>query len=59
MRIIYYILEAMYKEARVFINNISIEGLWIDYDSEEATLGIQRFVKEYIMNVDKVLLEIE
>ena len=55
----YRILEAVYKEAGVFINDIGIKGLRMDYDGEEAALGIWRFVKEYIVNVDKVLLEIE
>ena len=40
IRTIYRILEAVYKEAGVFINDINIEGLRMDYNSEEATLEI-------------------
>ena len=55
----YRILEVVYKEVGAFIDDIGIEGLKIDYDREEAAPGIWQFVKEHIINVDKVLLEIE
>ena len=59
VRTMHRILEAVYKEAGAFIDDIGIEGPKTDYDGEEAAPSIQRFVKEHIVNVDKVLLEIE
>ena len=49
----------MYKEVGAFIDDINIKGLKMDYDREEVVPSIQWFVKEYIVNVNKVLLEIE
>ena len=55
----YRILEIVYKEVGAFIDDIDIEGPKIDYDGEEVVPSIWQFVKEHIVNVDKVLLEIE
>ena len=49
----------MYKEVGTFIDDISIEGSKIDYNKEEIVSSIRQFVKEYIINVNKVLLEIK
>ena len=46
-------------EVDIFINDIDIKELRIDYNREKIVLDIQRFVKEYIVNIDKVLLEIK
>ena len=59
IRTIYRILEVVYKEVGAFIDDISIKGLKIDYNREEVVPSIQQFVKEYIINVNKVLLKIE
>ena len=53
------ILKAVYKITGVYVDNISIKGLKTDYKGEEVIPGIRRFVYEYIINCDKVLLEIK
>ena len=40
VKTIYRILEIVYKEVGAFIDNISIEGLKIDYDREEVVPSI-------------------
>jgi hypothetical protein len=49
IRIINLILEDINPEvAKLFINDISIKGLYTNYNREEVLLGIQRFILEYI-----------
>ena len=40
VRIIYRILEIVYKEVGAFIDDINIKGLKIDYDREEVVPSI-------------------
>ena len=53
------ILKAMYEITGVYVDNISIKGPKSDYKGEEVTPGIRRFVYKYVINCDKVLLEIK
>jgi hypothetical protein len=49
VRIINLILEDINPEvAKLFINNISVKGLYTNYDREEALPSIQRFILEHI-----------
>ena len=41
---------------RVYIDDIYIRGARYDYDNEEFEPGIRRFVAEYLLNVNNVLL---
>jgi hypothetical protein len=49
----------MYEITGVYVDNISIKGLKTNYKGEEVILGIRRFMYEYIINYNKVLLEIK
>ena len=49
----------MYIEVDTFINDIDIKELRIDYNREKITLDIRRFIKEYIVNIDKILFKIK
>ena len=42
-----------------FINNITVKGLYTDYKGDKALLGIQRYILEYIQNLDKTLKQIK
>jgi hypothetical protein len=42
-----------------FLDDVSIKGLYTNYDGEEALPGIQRFILEYIQNLDKTLERIK
>jgi hypothetical protein len=53
------ILKAMYEITGVYVDNISIKGLKTNYKGEEVILGIRRFMYKYIINYNKVLLEIK
>ena len=59
VRVMNKILEAVHQISGAYIDDIGVEGPRTDYDNEEAVPGIRRFVKEHILNIDKVLLEIE
>jgi hypothetical protein len=49
----------MYEITGVYVDNISIKGLKTNYKGEEVILGIRRFMYKYIINYNKVLLEIK
>jgi hypothetical protein len=36
------------KVAMLFLDDVSVKGLYTDYDGEEALPGIRRFILEYI-----------
>ena len=42
-----------------FLNNVSIKGLYTNYNSKEALLGIRRYILEHIQNLNKILERIE
>ena len=44
---------------RSFLDDICVRGPTTDYDGEEAAPGIRRFVLEHLINLDKVLVNIE
>jgi hypothetical protein len=47
------------KVAILFLDDVSVKGLYINYDGEEALSSIQRFILEYIQNLDKTLKRIK
>ena len=49
----------MYKEIKAFIDDINIKSSKINYNREEIVFNIRQFIKKYIINVNKVLLEIK
>jgi hypothetical protein len=60
IRIINLILEDINPEvAKLFIDNVSVKGLYTNYDREEVLPSIQRFILEYIQNLDKTLKRIK
>ena len=42
-----------------FLNNVGIKGLYINYNSKEALLGIRRYILEHIQNLNKILKRIK
>jgi hypothetical protein len=49
VRIMNLILEDINPEvAMLFLNNVSVKGLYTNYNREEALPSIQRFILEYI-----------
>ena len=42
-----------------FLNNIRVKGLYTNYNREEALPSIQRYILEYIQNLDKTLEQIK
>ena len=42
-----------------FLNNVRVKGLYTDYNREEALPSIQRYILEYIQNLDKTLEQIK
>jgi hypothetical protein len=60
VRIINLILEDINPEvAKPFVNDVSVKGLYTNYDREEALPSIRRFILEYIQNLDKTLERIK
>jgi hypothetical protein len=45
--------------AKLFVDDISVKGPYTNYDREEALPSIQRFILEYIQNLDKTLERIK
>jgi len=45
--------------AILFIDDIRVKGLYINYSKELKLLGICRFVFKYLQNLDKALKRIE
>jgi hypothetical protein len=45
--------------AKLFINDISVKGPYINYNREEVLPGIRRFILEHIQNLDKTLERIK
>jgi hypothetical protein len=45
--------------AILFMDNIRVKGPYIDYNNKEVLPRIQRFIYEYIQNLDKILEQIE
>jgi hypothetical protein len=43
----------------LFLNDISVKGLYTDYNEIEILLGIYRFVFEYLQNFNKTINRIE
>ena len=42
-----------------FLNNISIKGLYTNYNGDEALPGIRRYILEHIQNLNKTLKRIK
>ncbi|EEU33858.1 uncharacterized protein NECHADRAFT_55948, partial [Fusarium vanettenii 77-13-4] len=42
-----------------FLDNICVRGPTIDYNKEKVALRIRHFVLEYLINLDKVLINIK
>ena len=60
VRITYKILDAQTPErARPFLDDIGVKGPKTDYDNEEVSKGVRRFVLEHIINLDQVLADVE
>ena len=59
MRTMYRILKTIYIEVGTFIDDIDIKESRIDYNREEIVLDIRRFMKEYIVNINKILFKIK
>ena len=59
-RVITYILKDLILNiCRVFVNNIRVKGPKTDYGGKEALLKIRRFILKCIINLNKVLTNIE
>lgn len=44
---------------RLFLDDIAVKGLLTTYNEEEVLPGVRRFVLEHLINIDKVLVNIE
>jgi hypothetical protein len=44
------------QNSDAFINDITVKGPRSDYNNEELALGIRRFVYEYLMTLDRILV---
>ena len=42
-----------------FLDNIIVKGLQIVYNREESLLGVYRYILEYIIQLDRVLIDLE
>ena len=42
-----------------FLDNIIVKGLQIVYNREESLLGVRRYILEYIIQLDGVLIDLE
>ena len=58
-RVIIKILKDYQLEIMPFIDNITSSGLKINYNREDLTKGVQRYVLEHIIQLNKVLADIE
>ena len=45
--------------ALLFLDNIIVKGLQIVYNREESLLGVYRYILEYIIQLDGVLIDLE
>ena len=45
--------------AGAYIDNISVEGPKDNYRDKKVALRVRRFIKEYIVNLDKILLKLK
>ena len=45
--------------ALLFLDNIIVKGLQIVYNREESLLGVCRYILEYIIQLDRVLIDLE
>jgi len=43
----------------LFLNNIIVKGLQTVYNGEESFLSIYKYILEYIIWLDKVLIDLE
>lgn len=60
MRIILRILHDLVPEVcRPFLDDIAVRGPTSTFDNEEVTPGIRRYVLEHLINLDKVLVNVE
>ena len=60
IKIINLILEDINLEVAIlFLNNVSIKGLYTNYNREEALPSIQRFILKYIQNLNRTLERIK
>ena len=60
MRIIIKILKQyILHYILLFLNNIIVKGLQIVYNGEESLLGVRRYILEYIIQLDGVLVDLE
>ncbi|KAL9566939.1 hypothetical protein ACKAV7_008708 [Fusarium commune] len=44
---------------RAFLDNICIRGPTTTYDEEEVAPGVRRYILEHLVNIDKVLINVE
>jgi len=42
-----------------FLDDITVKGLWIIYNREESLLGVYRYILEYIVWLNRVLIDLE
>ena len=60
IRIITKILERyILYYALPFLDNIIVKGLQIVYNGEKSLLGVYRYILEYIIQLDRVLIDLE
>ena len=45
--------------ALLFLDNIIVKGLQTVYNREESLLGVYRYILEYIIQLDRVLIDLE
>ena len=45
--------------AKLFLDNMGVNGPKTKYKNEKVALGIRRYVLEHIKNLDKVLADLE
>jgi hypothetical protein len=43
----------------LFIDNISVKGLYTNYNKELKLFGVYRFIFEYLQNLDRALEQIK
>jgi len=54
------ILEELFPKVTIlFINNISIKGLYTNYNNKLKLPGIRHYIYKYLQNLDRILERIE
>jgi len=56
VRVVITILKDLFLYiVMLFLDDIRVKGLYIDYNNKESLPGIQRFVYKHIQNLDKTI----